>query len=158
MLQLRPATRDDVPEILKLIRELATYERDPDAAVATERDLLRDGFGETPRFHVVMAELDGAVAGMAFYFFNYSTWDGRVGVYLEDIFVRPRFRGEGIGRALMREMARVTLREGGTRLVLQVLDWNEPAIGFYQRMGAGLMGEWLTMRVSGEALERMAEE
>ncbi len=158
MLQLRRATESDVPEILALIRELATYERDPDAVVTTEADLLRDGFGENPRFHVSMAELDGAVAGMAFYFFNYSTWDGRIGVYLEDIFVRPEHRGEGIGRALMKHLAQVTLREGGTRLVLQVLDWNEPAIGFYERMGASMMGEWLTMRVRDEALVALAEE
>jgi GNAT superfamily N-acetyltransferase len=157
MLQLRPATRTDVPEILSLIRELATYERDPGAVVTTEADLLRDGFGENPRFHVIMAEWDGAVAAMAFYFVNYSTWDGRIGVYLEDIFVRPEHRGEGIGRALMRHLAQVTLREGGTRLVLQVLDWNEPAIGFYERMGADVMGEWLTMRVRDEALEALAK-
>ncbi len=158
MLQLRPATPDDVPEILALIRELAEYERDPDAVVTTEADLLRDGFGEDPRFHVVMALWDGEVAGMAFYFFNYSTWDGRPGVYLEDIFVRPPYRGRRIGRALMRYLAQVTLREGGTRLVLQVLDWNEPAIGFYERMGVGMMGEWLTMRVRDEALRELAGE
>jgi len=158
MLSLRPATPDDVPEILALIRELAAYEREPDAVVTTEADLLRDGFGEHPRFQVVMAMWGDAVAGMAFYFINYSTWDGRIGLYLEDIFVRPRYRGEGIGRALMRHLAQVTLREGGTRLVLQVLDWNEPAIGFYGRMGADVMGEWLTMRVRDEALEALAKE
>jgi GNAT superfamily N-acetyltransferase len=158
MLQLRPATRDDVPEILSLIRELAEYERDPDAAVVTENDLLRDGFGEQPRFHVVMALWDDAVAGMAFYFINYSTWDGRVGVYLEDIFVRPQHRGDGIGRALMKHLAQATLSAGGTRLVLQVLDWNEPAIGFYEKMGAKVMGEWLTMRVRDDALKALADE
>ena len=156
MLQLRPANPSDISEILALIRELAEYEREPEAAVATEEDLLRDGFGAVPRFHVVIAEWDGAVAAMAFYFFNYSTWQGRAGLYLEDIFVRPAFRGHGIGRALMAHLAAEAVRSGCGRLVLQVLDWNEPAIGFYERVGAKPMGEWLTMRLEGEDLCRLA--
>ena len=156
MLTLRPARPSDVTEILALIRELATYEREPDAVITTEEDLLRDGFGESPRFHVVMAEWDGEIAGMAFYFFNYSTWQGRQGIYLEDIFVRPPYRGNGIGKALMVHLAQVAVERGATRLVLQVLDWNEPAIGFYERMGAKLAQGWLTMRVRGGALEELA--
>jgi len=156
MLNLRPARPTDVTEILALIRELAEYERDPDAVVATEEDLLRDGFGGEQRFHVVMAEWNGAIAGMAFYFFNYSTWQGRDGVYLEDIFVRPAYRGQGIGQALMIHLAQVAVGRGATRLVLQVLDWNESAIEFYERMGAKTAEGWLTMRVTDEALQQLS--
>lgn len=155
-LSLRPATRNDVPVILQLIRELAAYEREPEAAAATEADLLRDGFGERPLFRVVLAEWDGQVAGFAFYFFNYSTWQGRPGLYLEDLFVRPAFRGRGIGKALLVHLAQIAVRENCGRFVWQVLDWNEPAIRFYESLGAKLMREWLTMRVDGEALRRLA--
>jgi GNAT superfamily N-acetyltransferase len=156
-LTLRAATREDVPEIRALIRELADYEKDPAAAVVTEADLLRDGFGERPLFRVVMAEWDGAVAGFAFYFFNYSTWQGRPGLYLEDLFVRPALRGKGIGKALLVHLAGIALRENCGRFVWQVLDWNEPSIRFYESLGARIMKEWLTMRVDGEALRRLAE-
>lgn len=156
-LMLRAATRDDVPEIRALIRELADYEKDPAAAVVTEADLLRDGFGERPLFRVVMAEWEGAVAGFAFYFFNYSTWQGRPGLYLEDLFVRPALRGKGVGKALLVHLAGIALRENCGRFVWQVLDWNEPSIRFYESLGARVMKEWLTMRVDGEALKRLAE-
>lgn len=156
-LRLRPATRDDAGAIVQLIRELAEYEKEPQSAVATEADILRDGFGERPLFHVVMAEWDGAVVGFAFYFFNYSTWHGRPGLYLEDLFVRPSHRGKGIGKALLVHLARIALRENCTRFVWQVLDWNAPAIEFYEALGARVMREWLTMRVTGEELRRLAE-
>ncbi len=146
MLILRDAVPGDVPEILALIRELATYERDPDAVVTTEADLIRDGFGGDPRFHVAIAEWDGAVAGMAFWFLNYSTWRGRPGIYLEDIFVRPPFRRRGIGRSLILRLGAIARERGYDRLVLQVLDWNQPAIDFYTALGASPMGEWITMR------------
>ncbi len=157
MLKIRPTTKKDVPLILDFIRGLAEYERDPAAAVATEQDLLRDGFGPQPKFWCVIAEWDGAPAGFAFYFFNYSTWQGRPGIFLEDLFVRPEFRGKGIGKALLVHLAQVALRENCGRFVWQVLDWNQPAIEFYESLGAKLMKEWLTMRVDGEALVRLAE-
>ncbi len=145
-----------MPSIVELIRELAEYEREPAAAVASEADLLRDGFGPAPRFHCLVAEWAGAPAGFAFYFHNYSTWQGRWGLYLEDLFVRPAFRGKGIGKALLVELARIAVREGCGRFQWQVLDWNEPALRFYQKLGARRMGEWVTMRIEGEALERLA--
>jgi GNAT superfamily N-acetyltransferase len=156
-LVLREATRDDVPAIRRLIQDLAEYEKEPQSAVVTEADLLRDGFGERPLFRVVMAEWEGEVVGFAFYFFNYSTWQGRPGLYLEDLFVRPSHRGHGIGKALLVHLAGVALRENCGRFVWQVLDWNEPALGFYESLGARVMKEWLTMRVDGEALRRLAQ-
>jgi GNAT superfamily N-acetyltransferase len=156
MLHIRRAEARDVPEILALIRDLAEYERAPEEAIATAEDLLRDGFSEAPRFFVELAEWDGRVAGFAFWFFNYSTWLGRPGLYLEDLFVRPAFRGHGIGKALLVHLARVALDEGCGRFQWQVLDWNTPAIEFYEALGAKRLGEWITMRVSGEGLARLA--
>jgi len=156
-LRLRPATSDDVPNIRRLIQALATYEKEPDAAVVTEDDLLRDGFSAQPRFKVVMAEWEGAVVGFAFYFYNYSTWQGRPGLYLEDLFVQPSHRGKGIGKALLVHLARIAVRENCGRFVWQVLDWNTPSIEFYESLGATMMKEWLTMRVTGDALVKLAE-
>jgi GNAT superfamily N-acetyltransferase len=158
MLKIRPATAEDVPLILQFIRELAEYERDPQAAVATAEDLLRDGFGESPKFRVVIADWNGQPAGFAFFFYNYSTWQGRPGLYLEDLFVRPHFRGLGIGKALLVYLAQVAVRENCGRFQWQVLDWNTPAIEFYESLGAKVMKEWLTMRVDGEALLRLAQQ
>jgi len=156
MLKLRPALPADVPTIRSLIRELAEYEREPDLAVAKDTDLLRDGFGEKPRYQCVLALWNGEVAGFAFYFHNYSTWQGRWGLYLEDLFVRPALRGNGIGKALLVELARIAVREGCGRFQWQVLDWNQPAIDFYEKLGAKALREWITMRIEGEALERLA--
>ena len=156
-LVLRDATRDDVPAIRGLIRDLAEYEKEPQSAVVTEGDLLRDGFGERPLFRVVMAEWEGEVVGFAFYYFNYSTWQGRPGLYLEDLFVRPSHRGHGIGKALLVHLAGIALRENCGRFVWQVLDWNTPSIDFYRSLGAKVMTEWLTMRVEGQALQRLAD-
>ena len=158
MLSLRPATRADVPLILQLVRELATYERAPGAVVATEADYLRDGFGHSPRFHVLLADWSGEPSGFALYFYNWSTWLGRPGLYLEDLFVRPERRGKGIGKALLVELARIALREGCGRFQWQVLDWNEPALGFYRSLGAEVMTEWLTARLQGDALGRLGKE
>jgi GNAT superfamily N-acetyltransferase len=158
MLTIRPASPVDVPLILEFIRELAEYERDPKAAVATQADLLRDGFGPEPKFRVDIAQWSGEPAGFAFYFWNYSTWQGKPGLYLEDLFVRPRFRGKGIGKALLVHLARVAVKNNCGRLVWQVLDWNTPSIEFYKALGAETMKEWLTMRVTGEALVRLATE
>ena len=156
MLHIRPAEPADVPVILRLIRGLAEYERAPDAVTATEADLLRDGFGARPLFHVVLAEWDGAPIGFAFYFFNYSTWQGKPGLYLEDLFVDPPFRGRGVGRALLVHLARIAVTQGCGRYQWQVLDWNEPAIRFYESMGARVLKEWLAVRVEGEDLARLA--
>lgn len=156
MLHLRPAVAGDVGLILALIRELAEYERAPDAVVASEADLLRDGFGERPLFRVILAEHDGEPAGFAFYFFSYSTWRGRPCLYLEDLFVRPPFRRRGIGLALLRELSRIAVAERCERFVWQVLDWNTPAIDFYESLGARPLREWITMRVEGPALAALA--
>ena len=156
MLQLRPATRADVPLILSLIRELATYERDPDSVVATVEGLLRDGFGERPLFQATIAEWSGTPVGFAFWFFAYSTWRGQPTLYLEDLFVRPEARGRGIGKEMMRYLARTALETGCGRFVWQVLDWNEPSIRFYESLGGKIVKEWLTVRLDGEDLSRLA--
>jgi GNAT superfamily N-acetyltransferase len=153
---IRTATAADVPEILAFIRALAAYEREPDAVVATEADLLRDGFGPNPFYFCLIAEHNGQPAGFAFYFFNYSTWVGRPGLYLEDLFVHPQFRGLGIGKALLQRVAAIAVEKGCRRLQWAVLDWNTPAIDFYRAMGAEFMDEWRNVRVSGEALQRLA--
>jgi GNAT superfamily N-acetyltransferase len=156
MMLIRPAEAADVPLVLHFIHELATYEREPDAVVATEADLLRDGFGERPCFHCLIAEWEGVPAGFAFYFFNYSTWRGRPGIHLEDLFVLPELRGRGIGKALLIEVAKVAVENQCGRFQWDVLEWNQPAIDFYHSLGAKFMSEWRMMRVSGEALEALA--
>jgi GNAT superfamily N-acetyltransferase len=156
MLSLRPAQAEDVPTILTLIRGLAEYEHEPHAAQATEQDLLRDGFGPHPRFHCVLAEWDGATAGFALYFYNYSTWKGRAGIFLDDLFVCPEFRGKGIGKALLLHVGAIAASENCGRYEWLVLDWNTPSIQFYESLGARLMKQWLPMRVEGEALQELA--
>jgi GNAT superfamily N-acetyltransferase len=153
---IRPAIPADIPQILTFIRALAAFERDPDAVIATETGLLRDGFGPHPFYQCLMAEQDGQPAGFALYFFNYSTWMGRPGIYLEDIFVEPGFRGQGIGRALLQQVAANALEMGCLRLQWEVLDWNTPAIEFYRAMGAEFLDEWRNVRIGGEALDRLA--
>jgi GNAT superfamily N-acetyltransferase len=156
MLTLRPAVPADAPLILQFIRELAEYEREPQAAVATEADILRYAFSEHPLVYVTMADWDGQPAGFALWFLNFSTWEGKPGIYLEDLFVRPALRGKGIGKALLQDLAATAVREGWTRFVWQVLDWNTPAIEFYEAHGAKVLREWLTCRVEGEALRELA--
>ena len=153
---IRPATRADIPQILKFNHALAAYEREPEAVTATEADLERDGFGLNPFYFCLIAEHEGRPAGFAFYFFNYSTWQGRPGIYLEDLFVEPELRGLGIGKALLEQVAAIAVEKGCGRLQWAVLDWNTPAIDFYRAMGAEFMDEWRTVRVTGEALERLA--
>jgi GNAT superfamily N-acetyltransferase len=156
MLVIRKATPTDIPEVLVLVKELAAYEREPDAVVATEADFLRDGFGETPAFRVLVAEDDATIVGFAFYFYSYSTWVGRRCLYLEDLFVQPAHRGKGAGIALMKALAKEAVANECRRFVWQVLDWNEPAITFYERLGAKVLREWLTVRLEGDALARLA--
>jgi len=157
MLSIRNATINDTALILMFIQKLAEYEREPDAVVATEDDLRRDGFGPSPKYRCVIAEWSGAPAGFAFFFNNYSTWLGRPGIYLEDLFVLPEMRGKGIGKALLRHLAQIAVRENCYGIRWVVLKWNEPAIEFYKSLGTDAMEEWELMRLSGPALLKLAE-
>jgi len=153
---IRAAEPADVPVILQLIRDLAMFEKQPDAVVATEADLLRDGWGPTPRFGCRIAELDGVACGFALWFYNYSTWEGRAGIYLEDLYVSPAARGRGVGEQLVIDVAKIAVAEGARRLDLNVLGWN-PARAFYHRLGVTHRDDWLPYRVDGEALRQLAK-
>ena len=153
---IRPATRADVGMILAFIRALAAYEREPDAVFATEEDLLRHGFGDHPYFECLIAEQNSVPAGFALFFYDYSTWLGRPGIYLEDLFVHPEFRGLGVGKALLERVAAIALEKSCGRMKWEVLDWNTPAIDFYTAMGAEFMDIWRNVQLSGEALRRLA--
>ena len=152
---IRPATPADIPEMLMFIRELAEYERQPEAAIATAEDLLRDGFGARPVFGCLIGEWEGKPAAMALYFYFYSTWRGNAGIHLEDLFVRPEFRRKGVAKALFTRLAQIAL-ERGDRFQWHVLDWNQLAIDFYESMGALMLDEWRIMRLDGEALKALA--
>src|SRR5882724_423907 len=156
MLSIRTATAADAALILDFIRRLAEYEREPNAVVATEADLLRDGFGPQPKYRCLIAEWDNAPAGFAFFFFNYSTWLGKPGIYLEDLFVLPEMRGKGIGKALLQKLAQIAVEENCYGMRWQVLEWNTPALEFYDLLGATIMDEWETMRLMEPALSRLA--
>jgi GNAT superfamily N-acetyltransferase len=156
MLTIRPAVAADAKTILALVRELATYEREPDAVVATEAHFLRHGFGDRPYFKTLLAEWNAESAGFALYFFGFSTWTGGPILYLEDLFVRPEHRKKRIGLTLMQRLAAEAVQAGCTRFVWQVLDWNEPSIRFYESLGAKVLSEWQTVRLDGEALARLA--
>jgi len=155
MIHIRDAAPEDVPAILSLIRALAEFEKQPDAVVATEADLLRDGWGPQKRFSCRLAELDGAVVGFALWFYNYSTWEGRAGLYLEDLYVSPEARGRGLGERMIVDLAQIAVREGLRRLDLSVLDWN-PARDFYHRLGLQHRSDWQLYRITGEALAALA--
>lgn len=155
-LSIRPATPADAGTILELIHGLAVYEREPDAVQTTEADILRDGFGERPLFEVVIAEWDGTPAGFALFFHTWSTWVGRPSLFLEDLFVLETHRGRGIGKALLVHLAGIAVERQCGRFVWNVLDWNQPAIDFYESLGAKVVHEWLTMRVEGDAIARLA--
>jgi GNAT superfamily N-acetyltransferase len=156
-IEIRPATAEDAGTLLALVKALAVYEKKPDAVKATEADLLRDGFGPTPRFEALLAFVDGAPAGFALYFADYSTWEGRPGLFLEDLFVAETARRRGVGRALLVELARIVVARGWGRLNLNVLTWN-PARDFYHAIGFAHMAEWAPYRIDGAALRRLAEE
>jgi GNAT superfamily N-acetyltransferase len=153
---IRPATPEDVPAILQLIKELAEYERAPGSVEATEELLHSSLFCAEPRVYVHLAEQDGEPVGFALWFLNFSTWLGRHGIYLEDLYVKPEHRGRGHGLALLAELARICVERGYGRLEWWVLDWNEPAIGFYRSIGALPMDEWTVQRVTGDALAALA--
>ena len=152
---VRPATPDDVPELVAMIRELAEYERSLHEVHATEEHLHRTLFAETPAVFGHVLEVDGAMAGMAVWFLNYSTWLGAHSLYLEDLFVRPEHRGAGAGRLLLQTLAAICVERGYPRLEWWVLDWN-PARGFYEALGAQALTEWIPYRVTGAALEDLA--
>lgn len=155
---LRFARREDVPQVLAFIRELAQYEQLAHEVVADEATLADSLFGERPAAEVVLAEIDGEPAGFALFFHNFSTFLGRRGFYLEDLYVAPRFRGLGLGRRLMACLAAIAVERGCGRFEWSVLDWNAPAIGFYRALGATGMDEWTVQRMSGDALQALARE
>jgi len=155
-LTLRSATPADIPTVLAFIRELAEYEREPDAVVATDALIHESLFGADAVAHGVIAEIDGVAVGFAVYFFNFSTWLGRRGLYLEDLYVRPGTRGQGVGRALLAHLANIAVQRGCGRMEWAVLDWNEPAIGFYRTLGAAPMDDWTVFRLTGPALSALA--
>jgi len=154
---IREAQPSDVPVVLELVHALATYEREPDAVVATEADLHAALFGRDPSAGCQVAEADGAVVGFALWYRTFSTWQGKPGLWLEDLFVRPEHRGSGLGRDLLVSLARICVDRGWTRFEWWVLDWNEPAQGFYRSLGARPEDEWTVWRVDGSALEQLAE-
>ena len=155
-ISIRAAVRADAPLVLAFIRELAVYEHLEHQVVATVEDIEAALFGERPYAEVVFACLEGVPLGFALFFHNFSTFLGKPGIYLEDLFVRPQARGLGLGRRLLAWLARTTLERGGARLDWAVLDWNEPSIAVYERLGARFLSEWRIMRLSGDSLAALA--
>ncbi len=153
---VRPATPSDASLIHQFIRDLAEYEKLLDAVEATEADTAAAPFGETPRAFADIAQIDGQPVGFALWFYNYSTFVGRHGIYLEDLFVRPAARGSGAGKALLAHLAKRCVAEGLGRLEWSVLDWNAPSIAFYDSLGAAAMDEWIIRRLTGESLKKLA--
>jgi len=156
MLIIRAATVSDVPLLLRFSREFAEFERQPEAVVIKEETLTRDGFGPQPKFRSLIAEWDGEAIGYALFFGFYSSWKGS-GIFLEDLFVREAFRGRGIGRALLCQVARIARQEGCYGVRWEVLDWNEPAIKFYKSLGGEFFDEWRQVLLQADALNRLAD-
>ena len=154
---IRAARVDDVDEILALIYELAVYEKAPEEAKATREQIIETFFCENPKVFCELVEVNGEIAGCAIWFLNYSTWLGKHGIYLEDLFVRPQYRGKGYGKALLKYLASICDERGYWRFQWWVLDWNEPSIEFYKSLGAVAMDEWTVYRVSGADLKKLAE-
>jgi GNAT superfamily N-acetyltransferase len=152
-LKIRPAKREEVGEVLQLIQDLATYEKAPEQVEASKDDLLNTIFAKEPRVFCDLVEVDGQIAGMAIWFLNYSTWQAKHGIYLEDLYIKPEFRAKGYGKALLKHLAQICDREGYGRLQWWVLDWNSTAIEFYRSFGAEAMDEWTVYRTSGQALK-----
>lgn len=142
-----------MPAVLGLIRELAVFEKEPDAVVVTVDDLVRDGFGEKPIFHTFVAELNGEIIGMALYYYRYSTWKGKT-IHLEDLIVKEAHRGTGAGLALYTEIMKQGKKEGVRRIEWNVLDWNEPAIRFYEKSGAKVLNDWRVVQMDEEGIEK----
>ena len=158
MLNIHPITRDEVPTLLSLIRELAAYEKKRHKAVVTEADLVRDLFGPQPKFRTLIAEWQGKPAGYATFFYFYSTFEGRAALFLEDLFVLDEFRGKGIGKALLSAVAKLAVDEDCFGLRWEVLDWNRPAIEFYEKLGATFLNERKAVAFDDEALRCVASE
>jgi GNAT superfamily N-acetyltransferase len=156
-LVIRAAHVEDVPVILQLIRDLATYERAPDEVTASEEQLVEVLFGKQPAAHVLLAFQGQSPVGFAVFFYNFSTWLGRPGLYLEDLFVKPEKRGKGYGRALLVELAKIARDRGCGRMEWAVLDWNEPAIKFYRALGAKPLDEWTVFRLTRDDIARLAQ-
>ena len=153
---IRVAVKADAPKILQLIQDLALYEKAPNEAIATLEQIEQTLFSDLPSAFAHVAEVDGEVVGISIWFLNYSTWLGKPGIYLEDLYVDPEHRGKGLGLALLKELATICVERGYERLQWWVLDWNQPSIEFYTSLGAEAMDEWTVYRVSGEALKKLA--
>ena len=156
--EIRPARIEDVPIILQLIRDLATYERAPNDVTATEGQLAEVLFGARPSAEVLLAFEQATAVGFAVFFHNFSTWLGRPGLYLEDLFVKPEMRGKGYGRALLVYLAKIARERGCGRMEWAVLDWNDPAIQFYRKLGAKPMDEWTVFRLTSDGIAKLAEQ
>jgi len=156
LLRVRDASARDVPLILSLVRELVEYEREPDSVIATEADLRRDGFRNKPKFRVVIAEVDRNPAGMALFFQHYSTWQGRAGIFVEDLFVRPEYRKHGVGKALMARLASIALAEDCYGMRWEVHSWNRKATWFYRKLGASFRQHGRVMQLKHEQLKILA--
>ena len=153
---IRPAQHEDIGLILDLIKALAAYEKAPEQAKATPQDIEKALFKPTPRAHALICSVDDQPVGFALYFYNFSTWTGKSGVFLEDLFVEPAYRGRGAGKALLRRLAQIACEQDCARFEWNVLDWNEPAIKFYEAFGAEAQTEWVGYRLSGSALKAFA--
>jgi len=156
-LKIRPAKTQEVGEVLQLIQDLATYEKAPEQVEARQEDLLNTIFAKEPRVFCDLVEVDGQIAGMAIWFLNYSTWQAKHGIYLEDLYIKPEFRARGYGKALLKHLAQICDKEGYGRLQWWVLDWNSPAREFYRSFGAEAMDEWTVYRTSGQALKDLGD-
>ena len=154
-MKIRPAQQDEVGIVLQLIHDLALYEKAPNEVEATEKELLETIFVDNARVFCDVVDVDGEIVGMAIWFLNYSTWQGKHGIYLEDLYIKPQFRGRGFGKALLQHLAAICNERGYGRFQWWVLDWNSPAIEFYRSLGAEAMSEWTVYRVSGEPLWRL---
>ena len=154
-MKIRRARVEEAPIIMELIHALAEYEKAPHEVEASEKDLIETIFTQDPKVFCDVVEVDGEIAGMAIWFLNYSTWQGKHGIYLEDLFIRPEFRGRGYGKALLKHLAAECQEKGYGRFQWWVLDWNSPAIEFYKNLGAVAMEEWTVYRVSGDSLKEL---
>jgi len=156
-MKIRPARKEEVGIVLQLIHDLAHYEKAPNEVEATEKELLATIFIDNPKVFCDVVEVDGEIVGMAIWFLNYSTWQGKHGIYLEDLFIKPEYRAHGYGKALLKHLAKICDEKGYGRFQWWVLDWNSPAIEFYRSLGAVAMDEWTVYRVSGNALKELGK-